>query len=1655
MKKFILLLLLSVFWLTAKSQYTVTIDSTSCTPGTAVSVDIRLNNFAPKLINAFQFIIKYDSNYLQFVSASNWSAGITGVGVYSYYYAPIDSNVVTFVWGDTPVLVPSGGTFVRLNFNYRATALGCAPIRFDPVRITGCQIWEDGYIELLPISWNSGKICGCFPASVNLTSAAGTNNQTICSGSPITNVTYATTGATSATVSGLPTGVTGTWAADVVTISGTPTTTGTYNYTVSLNGGCSPVTTNGTITINPTNTITLATPGADAQTKCINTAIDNIGYTTTGATGATVTGLPAGVIGGWASNIVGITGSPTATGTFTYTVTLLGGCGALPTTGTIVVNPNNTITLTAGGTQTKCINTAITATTYTTTGATGATITGLPAGVTGSFASNVVTISGTPTVSGAFTYTVTLTGGCGTVTATGTITVTPNNTINLTSAAGTNAQTKCINTGITNITYATTTATGATVTGLPAGVSGTWASNVLTISGTPTAAGTYTYTVTLTGGCGIVSTTGTLTVTPNNTINLTSAAGTNAQTICINNAITSITYATTGATGASVTGLPAGVTGAWAANVVTISGTPTTSGTFNYTVTTTGGCTTPAVTATGTITVTPNNTITLTSGGAPSVCITNPIPNITYATTGATGATFTGLPSGVSGAWASNVVTISGTPTPAGTYTYTITLTGGCGNISTTGTISVVTSNTINLTSAAGTNAQTNCINTAITNITYATTGATGATVTGLPAGVTGTWATNTVTISGSPSVAGTFNYSVTLTGGCGTANATGTITVTPNNTVTAASATPSLCINTSLTPITHSTTGATGIGTATGLPANLSAEWVSNTITIHGTVIAAGTFNYSIPLTGGCGTVYATGTITVTPNNTVTAASATPTLCINTTLTPITHTTTGATGIGTATGLPAGLSAEWVSNTITIHGTPTATGTFNYTIPLTGGCGAASATGIITVNPNNTVTAASATPTLCINTVLPAITHTTTGATGIGTAAGLPAGVTAAWAANTITISGTPSAAGTFNYSIPLTGGCGIFAATGTITVTPDNTVTASTPVSTCINVAMTNITLTSTGATGIGTATGLPAGVTAAWASDIITISGTPTVSGVFNYDIPLTGGCGSVHATGTITVITENSVTTASSSPTLCINTPLTAITHTTTGATGIGTATGLPAGVSASWASNTITISGTPTASGAFTYSIPLTGGCGTVYATGTITVTPNNTITLTSAAGTNAQTICINTGIADIAYATTGATDATVTGLPTGVTGTWTSNIVTITGTPTVSGVYVYTVTLTGGCGNIATTGTINVSPANTLTLTSAPATAAQTVCVNTAITNVTATTTGATGATIDGLPTGVTGTWASNVITVSGTPTVTGVFIYTVTLNGGCGVIVQPAMITVTADNTITLSSAAGTDEQLICFGEAIVDVTYATTGATGADISGLPAGVTGTWAADVVTITGTPTTSGTYTYTVLLTGGCGAVSCTGIITISPELIVPDEVISINSGETFTVIPAAPAGTTYSWDTPTYTNDVSGGAAGSGTSVSGGPLTIPSGSGTAVYIVTPTSAQGCVGETFTVTVTVTQARVTELASAFSPDGNGQNDEFPSDYYTQTHKYTVEIFDRWGVMLYKGSEGWDGMYNGKMMPPATYYYKINLEGVDGTETKIGSITLVKN
>ncbi|WP_205573348.1 Ig-like domain-containing protein [Flavisolibacter nicotianae] len=919
--------------------------------------------------------------------------------------------------------------------------------------------------------------------------------------------------------------------------------------------GCNTMTRSSTKTITTTQdgTITLTT-GTASQTVCVNIAIADIGYTIGGtATGATVTGLPAGLTSTFNAGVFTITGTPTVSGIFNYTVTTTGSDCANPSLGgTITVTGNGTIALTSAASttdQTKCINTPITNITYSIGGtATGATAAGLPTGVTGNYSGGVFTISGTPTVSGSFPYTVTTTGSlCVNPQLTGTITVTADGSITLTSAASTTSQTVCINTALTNITYNIGgTATGATATGLPNGVTGNYSAGVFTISGTPTQSGTFPYTVKATGSpCVNPQLAGTIIVTPDNTITLSSAAGTDAQTKCINTAITGITYTTTGATGATFAGLPAGVNGTWAANSITIAGTPTVSGNFTYTITLTGGCGT--ITKTGTINVTPANTVTAASA-TPTLCINTPLTPITHTTTGATGiGAATGLPAGVTASFASNTITISGTPTASGTFNYTIPLTGGCGTVSATGTITVTADGTLTRTSAAATTSQTVCINTAITNITYSIGGtATGATLGGtLPTGVTGSFNAGVFTISGTPTVSGTFSYTVTATGSpCVNPSLSGTITVTADGSITltsaAATTNQTLCINTPITDITYSIGGSATGASVTGLPSGVTGTYNAGVFTISGTPTVSGPFNYTVTVTGSpCVNPSLTGKIVVTPNNTISLSSApgtdAQTKCINTPITNITYATNGAPG-ATVTGLPAGVTGNWAANVFTISGTPTVSGNFTYTITLTGGCGVITKTGTINVTPNNTVTAASSTPTLCINTALTPITHTTTGATGIGAATGLPAGVTASWASNTITISGTPTASGTFNYTIPLTGGCSSVNATGTINVTPASVGGSITPAITTVCANAPGGTLTLSGFTGTVVRWESSTNGGTAWTQISNTTTSQPytTTQTTIYRAFVQNGICGGTYSTNAVISVIPPTIPTATSSP-----------------------------------------------------------------------------------------------------------------------------------------------------------------------------------------------------------------------------------------------------------------------------------------------------------------------------------------------------------------------------------------------------------------------------------------------------------------------------------------------------------------------------------------
>jgi len=113
-----------------------------------------------------------------------------------------------------------------------------------------------------------------------------------------------------------------------------------------------------------------------------------------------------------------------------------------------------------------------------------------------------------------------------------------------------------------------------------------------------------------------------------------------------------------------------------------------------------------------------------------------------------------------------------------------------------------------------------------------------------------------------------------------------------------------------------------------------------------------------------------------------------------------------------------------------------------------------------------------------------------------------------------------------------------------------------------------------------------------------------------------------------------------------------------------------------------------------------YTATGTNVAGTNDMNGTISVTENPNATISLISGDNDQTVCVNSLITNIVYSIGGGgTGAGVTGLPTGLSGSFSGATFTITGSPSVSGVFPYTVTTTGNCTQTSANGTITVRAA--------------------------------------------------------------------------------------------------------------------------------------------------------------------------------------------------------------------------------------------------------------------------------------------------------------------------------------------------------------------
>jgi streptogramin lyase len=693
-----------------------------------------------------------------------------------------------------------------------------------------------------------------------------------------------------------------------------------------------------------------------------------------------------------------------------------------------------------------------------------------------------------------------------------------------------------------------------------------------------------------------------------------------------------------------------------------------------------------------------------------------------------------------------------------------------------------------------------------------------------------------------------------------------------------------------------------------TGLTfADITTNSINGTITVQGTPTAPGmaTFIVAVANTGG-NSLTQTVTITISPPLSITTLAlppATAGVLYNQSInviggaTPYTNFAVSNFNGGTTGLTAAAITAMPMVGSFNISATPLGGGTVTFTVNVTDAANVSVSRDFsISVNPPLVITPSlpagtAGTPYHQVVTVTGGgvpytsltVTNFNPGATGL-----TASNFTASAGAGTITISGTPTAAGTFSFTANVLDALGApLTKTYTVTVNPALTITPSLPQGTAgtlyshtITVGggstpytTFNVTKFNAGGTGL-----TAANVVANAATGTVIVNGTPTGAGTITFTVNVTDTAGSSLTTPfTVTVNPAPTIGTLSTTQWTSGIAGFPGV-LTLTGGTGPVTlsSAGLPTGLSASMVGNTIHISGTPVVANPLTNGIP---------ASTTATNFPGS-VTIHDAAGaivTRTFTISINpapfigmltatqwtigrsgfNGLLSVGGGTGGLTVAGSSGLPTGMALALNGHTLGFTGTPTVAGTFAGSVTVHDALGAAITRTfaiTINPNPAiGNLTTTQWTAgkwgfTGAMTISPGTAPFFITSS---------SGLPPGLTPVVVGSTIRFTGTPTTAGKFTAgTITLQDAAGAVVTRAVsITINPPVIITTPSLAAS-----ALGH-LYSATLLATGGTGAVKFALTAGSLppGIQLQSNGTITGLARGMGNFTFTVTATDAVGA----------------------------------------------------------------------------------------------------------------------------------------------------------------------------------------------
>lgn len=872
--------------------------------------------------------------------------------------------------------------------------------------------------------------------------------------------------------------------------------------------------------------------------------------------------------------------------------------------------------------------------------------------------------------------------------------------------------------------------------------------------------------------------------------------------------------------------------------------------------------------------------------------------------------------------------------------------------------------------------------------------------------------------LSGTPTAGGSFNFTATATDsspfpGPFAGSQAYTLVVTPPTMVLPAT---SLAGGTVGTAYADSITAASGgtapysyAVTAGALPGGLSLNAANGAIT--GTPSAPGTFNFSISASDsstGTGPYMATQAYAITVVDIPPVANAVSlTVAYNAAATPVTLNITG----GAATSVAVSTAAS--------HGTAIAGGTSITYQPTAGYAGPDSFTYTAT---NSGGTSAPATVTVTVND--PVITITASG--GFSATVGVPYSQTFTWnggaqpwsgfqvtnlpvglsitgtTANSVTVSGTPTQAGSFTLNASATDsstGNGPYTVGQAFVLSVAAPGLALSPAATTFSTAYAapySQSFTASGGTGpysyALTAGTLPAGVSLSGN----TVSGTPTVPGNYNFTIRATD-TGSI-GTGSPFSITQNytlTVTAAAigvSPVTLPAATAGTAYSQTLSASGGVSpysftlSVGSLPSGLALSTGG---ALSGTPTEAGSFPVTVTATDANGQTGSRAYTLVVGAPTLTMTPPPGTLSAPYGVPFSQTFAVSGSPGPYNRVMVGsLPSGLS----ISGYTISGTPTQLGNFNISITMIDS-GLTGTGAPFSITQNYTIEV------AAPTVVVNPAtLPNPAVGVAYSQMLTASGgiapysyvlssgsLPTGIT---LGSGGTLTGTSTQVGSFNFTVTATDSFSQIGSRAYTLVVGTPTLTMTPVAGT--LTAPYGSTYTQV-FSTSGSPGPHsyvLTGvLPTGLSFSGS----TLSGTPTAPGNYP--IMVTSTDSVLTGTGApFSIEQNYVV--EVVAPTIVMAPATLPEPVAGEPYS-----QLITATGGVAPYGFAVTAGAL--PTGlslstagllSGTATQVgafnitVAATDANGQVSSrrfAMSVAASPTQTLVKELVGNADEDGNGK------------------------------------------------------------------------